>query len=204
MILVNILVEGRTDEPVAKRLLNHLGLEVGTVYGRRGKSHLLQRLPNYNKAAHFAPWFVVVDLDTDAQCPAQATGQWLPDPAKGMRLRVAVRAIEAWLMADRESMARFLAVAPSRIRHNIDLDPNPKETLINIAQTSRNRSIREDLVPRQASGAKVGPLYVPRLTEFAEKHWRPDIAANESESLRRCILALSTLTSWDTQAIDTP
>jgi len=55
MIAVNILVEGRTDEPVAKRLLHHLGLEVGTVYGRRGKSHLLQRLPNYNKAAHFAP-----------------------------------------------------------------------------------------------------------------------------------------------------
>jgi len=199
MISVNILVEGRTDEPVAKRLLNYLGLEVGTVYGRNGKSYLLQRLPNYNKAAHFAPWFVIVDLDTDAQCPPQATGQWLPNPAKGMRLRVAVRAIEAWLMADRESMARFLAVAPSRIRHNIDLDPNPKETLINIARTSRNRSIREDLVPRQASGAKVGPLYVPRLTEFAEKLWRPDIAANESESLRRCILALSTLTSWDTQ-----
>jgi hypothetical protein len=84
-----------------------------------------------------------------------------------------------------------------RIRHNIDLDPNPKETLINIARTSRNRSIREDLVPRQASGAKVGPLYVPRLIEFAEKLWRPDIAANESESLRRCILALSTLTSWE-------
>ncbi len=38
MISVNILVEGSTDEPVAKRLLNHLGLEVGTVYGRRGKS----------------------------------------------------------------------------------------------------------------------------------------------------------------------
>jgi hypothetical protein len=198
MISVNILVEGRTDEPVAKRLLNYLGLEVGTVYGRKGKSYLLRRLPNYNKAAHFAPWFVLVDLDTDAQCPPQATGRWLPNPSKGMRLRVAVRAIEAWLMADRESMARFLAVAPSRIRHNIDLDPNSKESLINIARSSRNRGIREDLVPRQASGAKVGPLYVPRLIEFAEKLWRPDIAANESESLRRCILALSTLTSWDT------
>jgi hypothetical protein len=99
MTSVNILIEGSTDEPVAKRLLNHLGLEVGTVYGGRGKSYLLERLPNYNKAARFAPWFVVVDLDTDAQCPPQATGRWLPNPAKGMRLRVAVRAIEAWLMA---------------------------------------------------------------------------------------------------------
>ena len=56
----------------------------------------------------------------------------------------------------------------------------------------------------EGSGAKVGPLYVRRLTEFVENLWRPDIAANESESLRRCILALSALTSWDAQAIDTP
>ncbi len=103
MISVNVLVEGSTDELVAKRLLNHIGLEVGTVYGRKGKSYLLECLPNYNKAARFAPWFVVVDLDMDAQCPPQATERWLPYPAKGMRLRVAVRAIGAWLMADRES-----------------------------------------------------------------------------------------------------
>jgi hypothetical protein len=199
MIPVNILVEGSTDELVAKQLLKYIGLEVGTVYGRRGKSDLLKRLPNYNKAAHFRPWFVVIDLDNDTQCVPQAILQWLPNPTRGMRFRVAVRAIEAWLMADRENMAKFLGVALSKIQHNIDLDPNPKETLINIARTSKNRNIKEDLVPRQKSGAKVGPLYVPRLTEFVETLWRPDIAANESKSLRHCIQALSTLTSWDTQ-----
>jgi len=201
MVSVNILVEGNTDEPVAKRLLNHIGLEAGTVYGRKGKHDLLKRLTNYNKAAHFAPWFVVVDLDMDAQCPPQAVVQWLPNSTRGMRFRIAVRAIKAWLMADRENMARFLGVSSSRIRQNIDLDPNPKETLINIARNSHKRNILEDLVPRQASGAKVGPLYVPRLTKFVEELWRPDVAANESESLRRRISALSTLTSWDTQSI---
>jgi len=174
---------------------------VGTVYGRQEKPYLLKRLPNYNKAAQFTPWFAIVDLDMDAPCPPQATEQWLPTPARGMRFRVAVRAIEAWLMADRENMAKFLVVTPSKIKHNIDLDPNPKETLINIARTSHSRSIREDLVPRQSSGAKVGPLYVPRLTEFVENLWRPDVAANESESLRRCMLALSTLIAWDTSEI---
>jgi hypothetical protein len=204
MVLVNILVEGRADEPVAKRLISHVGLEVGTVYGRNGKPDLLKRLPNYNQAAQHAPWFVIVDLDMSAQCPLQAIMQWLPNPTRGIRFRVAVRAIEAWLMADRERMASFLGVAPSRIQHNIDLDPNPKETLINISRSSRKRNIREDIVPRQTSGARVGPLYVPRLTEFVEKLWRPDVAANESESLRRCISALSTLTSWDIETITTP
>src|SRR5437660_3612804 len=197
MTSVNILVEGRTDEPVAKRLINHVGLEVRTVYGRKGKPHLLERLSSYNKAAQYAPWFVIVYLDADTQCPSEAVGTLLPNPSSGMRFRIAVQAIEAWLMADREKMAKFLGVAPSRIQHDIDSDNTPKQTLINIARRSHKRNILEDLVPRQMSGAKVGPLYVPRLTEFVENHWRPDVAANESKSLRHCINALSTLNTWD-------
>ena len=196
MMPVNILVEGMADEPVAKRLLKHVGLEVGVVYGRKGKPHVLQRSLAYNEAAKVAPWFVLLDLDTDTQCASQAIAQWLPNPSEGMRFRIAVRAIEAWLMADRESIASFLYVASSKIQHAIELDPNPKQTLINIARTSRNKGIRDDIVPRQESGATVGPLYVAQLTEFAEKHWRPDVAQEHSKSLQRCIDALSTLASF--------
>jgi hypothetical protein len=197
MIPVNILVEGSTDEPIAKRIIKHVGLEVGTVYGKKGKAHLLERLSNYNKAAQIAPWLVIVDLDMDTQCPSEAVGIWLPKPARGMRFRIAVQAIEAWLMADRESMAEFLGVALSRIQHDIDSDRAPKQTLINIARRSRKRNILEDLVPRQMSGAKVGPLYVPRITEFVENIWRPDVAASESKSLQHCLHALLTLKVWD-------
>jgi hypothetical protein len=109
---VNVLVEGIQDEAVAKKLLMHMGLEVGTIYGRSGKSHLLKHTNAYNKAAHILPWFVLVDLDMDAQCPSQALTQWLPDPAAKMRFRIAVRSVEAWLLADRESIAKFLAVSP--------------------------------------------------------------------------------------------
>jgi len=196
MMPVNILVEGMADEPVAKRLLKHVGLEIGAVYGRKGKPYVLQRSLAYNKAATVTPWFVLLDLDTDAQCASQAITRWLPNPSEGMRFRIAVRAIEAWLMADRESMANFLYVASSKIQHAIELDSNPKQTLINIARTSRNKSIRDAIVPRQESGATIGPLYVAQLTEFTEKHWRSDVAQNHSKSLRRCIDALSTLASF--------
>ena len=84
MMPVNILVEGYTDEPVARRLLSHAGLEVGNVYGRKGKQHVLERLPNYNQAAHFSPWLVIVDLDQDHQCASQAIQKWLPRAEKGM------------------------------------------------------------------------------------------------------------------------
>jgi hypothetical protein len=168
-------------------------LEVGAIYGRKGKAHLLDRAPTYNKAAHFAPWFVLVDLDMDEQCPSQAVLRWLAYPANGMRFRVAVRSVEAWLMADRESIASFLAVNTSKIPQHPDLDSNPKQTLINIARMSRSKSIREDLVPRQGSGAKVGPLYLARLTDFTVRQWDPAEGEKHSQSLQRCIRALSTL-----------
>lgn len=196
MIPVKILVEGPTDEHVAKRLLKHVGLEAGTVYGKKGKPDLLLRLSGYNAAARFSPWLALVDLDMDAQCVFQIARQWLPDPSTGMRFRIAVRAIEAWLLSDKDKMANFLGVSPSRLQANFERDANPKETLVNIARNSRFRNIRDDLVPRPSSGAKVGPFYVPRIIEFVEKYWRPDIAAVESESLRRCVLALSSLNNW--------
>lgn len=192
---VNILVEGTTDEPVAKRLLKYVGLPVGTVFGRRGKDDLLRRLFKYNQAAHFAPWFVLVDLDNskDIACVPQAIKIWLPQPAERMRLRVAVRAIEAWMMADAERLAAFLNVSPSKMPENPDRENDPKETLINIARSSTSRSIREDIVPRHGSGVRIGPFYADRLIAFAVNYWRPDEATKRSESLRRCIEALSTL-----------
>ncbi len=80
-------------------------------------------MPIYNQAACITPWFVLVYLDINAQRPSQAVIQWLPKPTHGMRFQVAVRAVEAWLMADRDGIASFLAVSLSRIPHRIDLDP---------------------------------------------------------------------------------
>jgi hypothetical protein len=192
---VNILVEGVTDESVAKRLLKHAGLVAGTVYGKSGKADLLRRLPNYNQASRLGPWFVIVDLDNDATCAPQALDSWLPKSEVGMQLRIAVRAIEAWIMADVEQLATFLNVSPSRLPSEPDRETNPKEALINVARTSPSRSIREDFVPRQGSGARVGVRYADRIIEFTTKHWQPDEAARRSRSLRRCINALATLKS---------
>lgn len=193
MVQVSILVEGRTDEHVAKRLLEYVDMEIGTVYGRQGKPHLLKHLPNYNKAAQRLPWFTLVDLDTSHPCPSQALNFWLPTPASKMCCRVVVHAIETWLMADKDQMAQFLAVSPSRFQHITDTEPNPKLALINIARSSRSNSVREDIVPRQSSGATEGPLYTARLTEFTDKYWRPHIAMQYSDSLRRCVNALQRL-----------
>ncbi|MCD6336150.1 MAG: hypothetical protein J7M27_12640 [Candidatus Latescibacteria bacterium] len=192
---VNMLVEGYTDEVVLRRILEYVGLTCGTVYGKEGKGVLLKRLPSYNQAARFAPWLVTVDLDQDADCAPDFVRNVLPNPADGMHFRVAVRAIEAWLLADAERLAAFLRVRVSKIPAHPDAEPNPKRTLINLARQSRKRIIREDIVPREGSGGSVGPGYTGRFIEFvtATEHlWRPDVAMQRSDSLRRCVEALHT------------
>lgn len=40
MTVVSCAVEGDLDEAVARRVLEHVALQSGTVYGRMGKQHL--------------------------------------------------------------------------------------------------------------------------------------------------------------------
>lgn len=187
---VTIAVEGVTDGAVVARLFAWLGIELGPVYGQRGKAHLDKHLPAYNSAARFAPWLVVRDLDTDFDCAPTLVHALLRAPAAFMRLRIAVREIEAWLLADRERIADFLRVALNRVPMDADGIGNPKSLLVDLARHSRRRDIREDLVPTAGSRAKVGPGYPARMIEFARTTWRPQAAVRNSASLRRCVAAL--------------
>lgn len=195
-VVVTGAVEGDVDEAVLRRVLKHVGLSLGVVHGREGKQTLLKRLGGYNNAARFAPWVVLVDLDGDCPCVPPCVQGWLPAPSPQMCFRVAVRAIEAWLLADRERIASSLGISLQRVPDSPDNLTHPKTELVNLARRSRSRAIREDLVPRQRSGRSVGPLYTARLMEFVEDEhagWRPDQAAIRSDSLRRCIDRLSSL-----------
>jgi len=175
-------VEGIVDEAVACRLISHAGAVPGDVYGKIGKSFLRRGIKGYNNSAKRALWFVLVDLDHDADCAPPLCSDWLPNKAPGLCFRVAVRAVEAWLLADAERLAKFLGVAPSKMPADL-------------ARGSRRRDIREDMVPRPGSGRPVGPAYASRLIEFASKHWRPDIAGRHADSLKRAIRCIKQITA---------
>ncbi len=195
-VVITGAVEGDVDEAVVRCLIEHIQARTRAVYGRNGKGHLHRRLSGYNQAARFSPWIVLVDLDHDSECAPPFRDSWLPDPSQYMCFRVAVRAVKAWLMADRERLARFLSVDLARIPQNVESVSHPKLTMVEIAQHSRRREIREDMVPRAGSGRVVGPAYTARLIEFvmvAKFGWRPEVAAECSESLKRCLRCLRRL-----------
>jgi hypothetical protein len=188
--IVTVAVEGDHDAAVVRRILESLGLEVGTIYGGRGKGALDKALGGYNHAARHSPWLVLRDLDHDAPCAVELVRRLVPEPAPQLCLRVVVRSIEAWLMADREGVSRFLTVAAERVPDNPEVLVNPKQALIELAKHSRVRAIRQDMVPAPGTGAQVGRGYTGRIIEFASEFWQPSRAARRSESLRRCLKAL--------------
>ncbi len=195
-VTISGAVEGPTDEPVIRRIIEFKGGVVHRVQVPQGKQNLRMRLPGYNAAARRSPWLVLVDLNGSHACPAALLDDWLPHPSPFMRLRVVVRSIEAWLLADRDRVASWFSVPVGRVPSAPDGLPNPKQALLSVIQRSRRREMREDMLPRPGSGVAVGPAYRSRVIEFAtdlDQGWRPAAAALASPSLRRCLTRLEEL-----------
>lgn len=192
-VVISVAVEGIVDEAVARKLITYAGATPGPVYGKQGKSSLLQKVSGYNNAAQHAPWMVLVDLDRDQSCAPLLCNAWLANRAPLLCFRVAVKAVEAWLLADKAYLAEFLGVSKEKIPTNPEALGNPKVELVNLASFSRRRAIRDDMVPQEGSGRQVGPAYSSRLIEFVSSSWRPEIAARHCDSLRRAIACLKCL-----------
>jgi hypothetical protein len=196
VVVISAAVEGLIDEAVVKRLITEAGATVGPVYGKQGKKVLRAGINGYNNAGRNRPWIVLVDLDQEADCAPNLCRAWISQKSPKLCFRVAVREVEAWLLSDRESIARFLSVPVSRVPIDPESELNPKQTMVNLEAKSKRKSIREDMVPRPGSGRSVGPAYTSRLVEFIqspEALWRPNHAANHSQSLQRCLRCLEQL-----------
>ncbi len=192
-VYVAAAIEGLVDEAVVHKLIEHVGGVPGPVYGKHGKSALLKSMPGFNNAARHQPWIVLVDLDRDYECAPPLREKWVPAASPRLCFRVAVRAVEAWMLADDEALGRFLGVARNRISQRPESLPDPKQALVDLARASRRRAIREDMVPRTGSGRAVGPAYTSRVIEYVQSEWRPEVAAARADSLQRAIAGLKRL-----------
>lgn len=185
--------EGAVDEVVLRAVVDAAGRQIHQIYNTRGKGNLTRRLPGFNQAANHAPWIVLIDLDQTA-CAPELIQEVAPAVAPQMRLRVAVRAVESWILGDSDRLSSFLGVPPAHFPANPDDLGNPKTALVDLARRSRRRAIREDMVPRPGAGRSVGPAYEARLIEFVTRPadgWRAIVAAQRSPSLDRCLRAIA-------------
>lgn len=160
-----------------------------------GIGDVRRKMDRFRNASRAVPHVILVDLD-NLPCPVEMIESWgLRRMPKSVLFRIAVREVEAWLLADSESLARYLGVPVVKIPTNPERLVDPKQTLINVARKSRSSRLAEEMVPSKKSLATIGPLYNERLSEFVKKHWRPAVARTASASLDRAIAKLAEFTA---------
>jgi len=191
-ICINLVFEDALHGAVIGKILaaSRQRYLVGLRYNGGGFGWIQRRINGFNNAAKGMPYLVLTDLDRH-ECAPALIGAWLAGPRHhNLLLRVAVRQVEAWLLACRRDFAHFAGVQEHLIPPDADRIANSKEFLIDLVRRSRNSSLRSDIVPARGSTAKVGPNYNGRLISFVERHWDPIAAKECSLSLRKVVEAL--------------
>ncbi|MDZ7856187.1 hypothetical protein [Sphaerotilus sp.] len=201
MVGIAIATEDELSEAVARRLVAEVqpALEVSQTLRRNGFGYLRSRMSNWCELARFQPILLLTDLDRVA-CPVELLRQWrgtlvLPDD---LLLRIAVREVEAWLLADQPAM-RVLLGERGRLPVEPDALPDPKATLLQLAARHASRDVRADLVQQSGAMASQGIGYNARLVQWVQDHWEPARAADSSPSLRRARIRLQDLAVRVTQ-----
>ena len=188
-IPVNLAVEDRLSDTTLRRILKHTGrgYAIGTTYGLRGSGYLRKTIGGWNRASSGTPFVILTDLDR-YPCPPALLEDWLHEPrSPNLLVRIAVREIEAWLLADRANLARYLNVPEMRVPNNPDSLPDAKASLVELARMSKPKGLRSRIVPRAGSTAKQGPDYNAALSEFINSRWDVDAARANSPSLGKAI-----------------
>jgi len=194
-MLVDLLVEGDTDEVVANKLLVHCGHEKGSCFGKRGANYLLGKLRGFSVRARYGnPMLVMVDLmDTRIECARELVPGILANRPRACLVRGVIRELESWLLADREAVAGFLRISRKLVPAEPERLADPKQSFVNLARRCRNRARREAIVPNQGVSSAVGPGYVDEVIMLVNGYWDPDRAMLVAPSLRRCVERLREL-----------
>ncbi len=180
-------------------MLEHVDKDftVGRVFNNHGNSQLKKKVKSYNHAAASGtPFVILTDLD-EQECPLMLIDDWFESGLRQRNLifRIAVREVEACLLADRKGFARFLGVRYEMVPDAVETIKDPKRSLFEVVQRSRYRLVKEDILPN--SGAHIGRGYNSRLCAFVNNQWNIKVARSASESLDRAIRALEKfIPSW--------
>ena len=187
--------EDELSEAIGRRLLGEADqeIELSPILRRGGNGYLRSKMRSWREIA--TQQFVVLFTDLDAtECPPTLLRDWLGNGRRPEKLliRVAVREIESWLLADHVAMRELLgrkAILPT----NPDSIHEPKEHLLRLVERYAGRNVKDDLLVKTGVVASQGLGYNARLSALVASVWNPARAAERSESLRRARVRLSQL-----------
>ena len=193
---IYIATEDSLSESIADRLVAEAGnrVHIAVRMGNRGFGYLRKKLPDLAQLAQNIPVFLLTDLD-NCTCSPSLIASWCGGtvlPSK-MLFRVAVREVEAWLLADREGFSEFSGVPRNKISQAPESLKDPKSELFRIVSRFGRKSVKGDLLPASGGVTKVGLAYNAALGSFVRASWDPARAAASAESLARARARLKAL-----------
>ncbi|MCX8507038.1 MAG: DUF4276 family protein [Alphaproteobacteria bacterium] len=187
MSRINIFTEDAISQAVAIRLVSELGHIEGNVksINRKGYGNLKSNIDQYIKLSYSSAVFLLTDLDRNI-CATSLFENWKFQPSdhKNFFFRIAVKEIEAWLLADSHSFSKFTGVKENAIPHFVETIIDPKENLINLIKKQGKKEIKDGILPISPR-VKVGFLYNQILVQYVNEYWNPEAAATRSPSLKR-------------------
>ena len=184
-MVIPAVVEGYMESVFLPVVLHQIGRTdlQPNIRDAGGGSKFWLAAARYNEAGRHTAVIGLADLE-QAQCASSLLAGKLPHKSAGFHLRLAVRMLESWLLADRQAMARFLKVPISTLPMNPDGEVHAKRVLVDIARKSTSKNIRDALVPDD-SGGIVGSDYAATMCTFIEQYWRVSDARKISPSLEK-------------------
>lgn len=194
-IPICLAVEDDLSEWILRRILRErpVPYAVGPVFKQGGFGFLKKKTPAFNNMAKAYPVLLLTDLDTRPCAPA-LLGEWLPHPKHpDFLLRVAVREVEAWLLASEAQFGTFLGIRRPLNISDAESLADPKAELLKLAEASPRRVLREAIARREGGNLRQGPAYNSTLAEFVNEKWSLPTASSKCASLRRMLAALSEL-----------
>jgi hypothetical protein len=192
-IPLNLAFEDALTESLTLNILRAIPAQYATrtIYNRGGNGYLRRLINGFNHAARGTPFLIGTDLD-EYECAPALIRDWLSHSKHhNLLLRVAVREAEAWVLADRDHFAKFLGINAANVPEDVESLANPKETLIQLARSSRRTHLRDDICPPPNSTRRIGPNYNSRLGSFVTATWNPLAARLNANSLDRTINCLT-------------
>lgn len=186
---VALVVEDVLSLAVMAKVLEHTGRGYSVVRPLigRGVDNIRESISKYRNASRVLAHVILVDLD-NVPCAALLRQQWGVDTLPhAMLFRVAVREVEAWILADRAGFANFAAIPKSKVPQAPETLTDPKQTLINLVRQSRSRRLSAEIVPAQGMSMSKGPLYNERLGQFVRDKWDVAAAMQIAPSLQRTV-----------------
>ena len=185
MTPIAIATEDALSEAIARRLIADIPTPYAIQHslGKQGNGYLRSKMGSWCQMAQYRVMLVLTDLDR-ANCLVEFRDQWLvADPPQNLLLRIAVREVESWVLADHVAMRALIGakgVLPAAPDELLD----PKQSLLKLAK-SAPKNIREDLLKTIDGNLAQGLGYNARLTEWVRSEWSPQRASERSPSLLR-------------------